>query len=320
MKLKAGDIMIKDFLGVDIEYEKWDSNGQFPLYITLNYSFYLAKIVNKKFMLVLPLSDELPTTKALKKQLVKIQELCQLPVALQLESISNYRRKSFIRNQVPFLTNNQIFLPFLGTFLTNQAHNKASVTVEKFRISTQLLFLYYLYNDTKEIYLADATKDLPYSAMTVSRSVQQLAATELFEIRKEGVNKIIQSKYDKRELFYHIQRYLVSPVSESGYIFKNQLTEKMKLSGESLLSEYTMLSPSRIPTYAIAAQNFDSKYLHSELIDDSLQVKLELWHYDPIVFGSDGNPDWVSVILSLADTTDPRIEEAVDEIINKELG
>lgn len=312
--------MIKDFFGLDIEYEKWETKGQLPLYISLNYSFYLAKIVDQKFMLILPLSDELPTTKALKKQLAKIQELCQFPVALQLASVSNYRRKSFIRNQVPFVTDNQIFLPFLGTFLTNQENNNSATVIEKFRISTQVLFLYYLYSEAKEIYLADATKALPYSAMTMSRSVQQLVATKLFEIRKDGVNKIIQAKYDKKELFYRVRDYLVSPVLDSGYIFKNQLTEKMRLSGESLLSEYTMLSPSRIQTYAVANQNFNRENLHSELIDDSLQVRLELWHYDPTLFSREKNPDWVSVILSLADKDDPRIEEAVEEIIDKELG
>ena len=312
--------MIKDFFGLDIEYEKWETKGQLPLYISLNYSFYLAKIVDQKFMLILPLSDELPTTKALKKQLAKIQEMCQLPVALQLASISNYRRQSFIRNKVPFVTDNQIFLPFLGTFLTNQENNNSATVIEKFRISTQVLFLYYLYSKADEIYLADATKALPYSAMTMSRSVQQLVATELFEIRKDGVNKIIQAKYDKKELFYRVRDYLVSPVLDSGYIFKNQLTEKMRLSGESLLSEYTMLSPSRIQTYAVANQNFNRENLHSELIDDSLQVRLELWHYDPTLFSREKNPDWVSVILSLADKDDPRIEEAVEEIIDKELG
>ena len=81
-----------------------------------------------------------------------------------------------------------------------------------------MLFLAYWYNDKKQIYVSELAKYLPFSAMTISRAVKQLEVTNLFLITKDGVNKVIESKYDKKDLFEGIKQYLSSPIYKSGYI------------------------------------------------------------------------------------------------------
>ena len=55
--------------------------------------------------------EELATLQALKKQIAKIQETDRVPVVLELRTVSSYRRKSLIENNIPFITGKQVFLP-----------------------------------------------------------------------------------------------------------------------------------------------------------------------------------------------------------------
>ena len=100
--------------------------------------------------------------------------------------------KSLIENNIPFITDKQVFLPFIGTMLTDE--KELAKLTGKFVYSTQQLFLFYLYNKKKRLYISEAGKVLPFTAMTLTRAVKQLEATDLFLVAKDGVNKFIESK------------------------------------------------------------------------------------------------------------------------------
>ncbi len=70
---------------------------------------------------------------------------------------------------------------------------------------------------------------LPFTAMTLTRAVKQLEATDLFLVAKDGVNKFIESKYKRDELFEKAKGYLMTPVRKAGYIDKTQVTGKYGL-------------------------------------------------------------------------------------------
>ena len=141
----------------------------------------------------------------------------------------------------------------------------------------------------------------------------------LFLVAKDGVNKFIESKYKRDELFEKAKVYLTTPVRKTGYIDKTQVTENMVFAGETALSEKTMLNPSRVVTYAISEKDYDKTLLTDELIDPDKQIRLELWAYNPKQFSEDNSADDISIVLSFADTNDERIEEAVDELQERRL-
>ena len=93
----------------------------------------------------------------------------------------------------------------------------------------------------------------------------------------------------------------------------------MVFAGETVLSEKTMLNPNRIVTYAVSDKDYDKNLMTEELIDPDKQVRLELWAYNPKQFSEDNCADDISVVLSLIDTNDERIEEAVDELQERRL-
>ena len=138
-------------------------------------------------------------------------------------------------------------------------------------------------------------------------------------MEKDGVNKLIESKYSRYELFEKAKVYLKTPVRKTGYIDKTKVTENMVLAGETALSEKTMLNPSRVVTYAITEKDYDKTLLTEELTDPDKQVRLELWAYNPRQFSDDNCADDISIVLSFGDTVDERIEEAIDELKESRL-
>lgn len=307
--------MLESIFGIPIKYEAWNKQSSLPLYIAGSYDFRMAYIADKRCVIIAP-TEELVTLPALKKQISKIRKEDNVPVVLELQSISFYRRKSLIENNIPFITEKQAFLPFMGTMLTDEKEQKK---MEKFVFSTQQLFLLYLYSKKKQLYISEAVKLLPFTAMTLTRAVRQLETTELFKVTKDGVNKVIESNYERLELFQKAKQYLSTPVHRTGYIDKSQVTSDMVYAGETALAEKTMLNPGRIITYAVSDKKFERKMLTDELIDPEKQVRLELWAYDPKLFSADHIADNLSVALSFDNNTDERIEEAVEELTEGEL-
>ena len=264
--------------GISVKYEAWNHQDYLPIYIAGSYDFHTAYIGNRR-CIMLTSTEELATLPALKKQIEKIQQIDNVPVVFELVTVSNYRRKSLIENNIPFITTKQVFLPFIGTMLTDERFPQK--LTGKFVYSTQQLFLLYLYSKKKRLYISEAGKVLPFTAMTLTRAVKQLEATDLFLIAKDGVNKFIESKYNRYELFEKAEVYLTTPVRKAGYIDKTLVTENMVFAGETALSEKTMLNPNRIVTYAISEKDYDKTLLTEELIDPDEQVRLELWAYNP---------------------------------------
>ena len=292
--------MLTSVFGISIKYEAWNHQDSLPVYIAGSYDFHTAYIGNRRCIMLTP-TEELATLPALKKQIVKIQQIDNVPVVFELTTVSNYRRKSLIENNIPFITDKQVFLPFIGTMLSDE--KEPQKLTGKFVYSTQQLFLFYLYSKKKRLYISEAGKVLPFTAMTLTRAVKQLETTDLFLVAKDGVNKFIESKYKRDELFEKAKVYLTTPVRKTGYIDKTQVTENMVFAGETALSEKTMLNPSRVVTYAISEKDYDKALLTDELIDPDKQVRLELWAYNPKQFSEDNSADDISIVLSFGDTS-----------------
>ena len=308
--------MKTDVFGLTINYKSWDKKQALPLYVAGNYEIDEAIVSNNRFIVMRPIGD-LPTLPAMKKHIEKIQKIDDVPVAFYLKNLSDFRRKGMLESNIPFMTEKQVFLPFIGTLLMEEKNN--ALYKEKFMFSTQQLFLMYLYNRQNKLYVANVGKKLPYSAMTLSRAVKQLEASDLFLVYKDGVNKVIESKYDRRELFERAKPFLLDPVRKYGYIEKSRIDENMVLASESALAKNSMLNSSKLITYAIDEQKMDINQMENELVDPNKQIRLELWGYDPKLFSDDNVADGLSVALSLREIVDERIEEAIDECIEREL-
>lgn len=311
--------MMEEIFGLPVTvHGKWDKEDRLPLFIRECYSFARASIGNVPCLLLTPVEPE-PTLKEMMDHVSGIEKVEPVPVVFHFISINEYRRDVFIRNRIAFITERQAYIPFLGAILMNEGIRKER-RKKCFTYSAQLLVLLYLARREKRLYVSEAAKFLSYSAMTLSRAVAELKDTGLFSVTKAGVNNVIEGVYEGRELFDNVRPYLSSPVRRTGYISRKDVNEDMVLTSENALGAKTMLCPPEISTYAVAKRKFDGTRIVDEFFDEKNQVKIELWAYDPTILSSDGYPDNLSLILSLQDVCDERVEEAAEELLRIEFG
>ena len=128
-------------LGLKLDLKDWNKSDQLPFYILNNFSIQKATFNDIECLSLTP-HEELPTLSALKKQIAVIKKVEDIPVFLNLNSISHFRKQNLIENRIPFiLKDKMVFLPFMATLLTNEQCEE-NTKIEKLTLATQLLFIW----------------------------------------------------------------------------------------------------------------------------------------------------------------------------------
>lgn len=78
--------MFTSVFGISIKYEAWNHQDSLPVYIAGSYDFHTAYIGNRRCIMLAP-TEELATLPALKKQIVKIQQIDNVPVVFELTTV-----------------------------------------------------------------------------------------------------------------------------------------------------------------------------------------------------------------------------------------
>ena len=305
-----------DILVLKLNYTKWNKEKQLPLFI-LNDFLVQKAIINDIECLSLTPKEDLPTLPAFKKQISIIKEIENVPIFLQLDVISSFRRQNLLKNKIPFILKDKIvYLPFMATYLTNTQYEEK--TIEKISLATQLLFTWILYQNANKYYVSDAVKSLGFSNMTLTRAYRQLCATQLLEEHKDGRKIFLTKKLSKVELFNKMKPYLQSPFYTQGYILKKEITKDMIPASEFAFSQHTHLNPPKLKTYAIEKKHSKNIKLQRECYSYDEQVELQIWKYNPLIFSPNQKKiDVISLILSLLGKEDARLDIEIENLLKK---
>jgi hypothetical protein len=311
-----GSVMdLADMLGIKINALPWDGADRLPYVLAEAYDFRKATLDGISCVFAEP-QGEMPPIQALLRNIERMREVEQLPIVLKLSGLSAGRRRALIEARIPFVAEGQAYLPFLGVVLNERLYGEPKPR-EKLMPSAQLVLFSYLYQGSPNIYTNGLDKKLGMSAMQITRAVRQLQRLRLFEVSKEGVKVVISGKANHRALFESAAEYILDPVREIVYMPRGSCEESMPASGLSALSGVSMLAAPAVATYAYYSRT-DRLHGESVLIDREKQARVEIWKYPPaILSGSSDTADTLSVIASLRDEHDERVEQAIEQTLEK---
>ncbi|MDY5463315.1 hypothetical protein [Hornefia butyriciproducens] len=193
---------MKTILGLDIENRPFESERDLPLYISGNYSFKQVIIAGFECVLMKP-DGKMGNVESIQKHLAKVKQVCGLPVAINPEQLSAFRRNSFLNHRIPFVTGKQVYLPFMGTYL--ESLDDKEIRIESFTSSTQAALIRWLLKPEKRIRITDLMKALSYMTMTESRVSKQIGATDCFVIEKDGIANVLTAKSTAKETFRRLE-------------------------------------------------------------------------------------------------------------------
>lgn len=317
-----GEVMmekLQEYFGIQVREEKFKATKGLPLYLVSGRNLQEIEMEGKRFLLVHILEGEKYGVAALKKQMKKYSEATKLEVAFSFSTMTRVQRSALLKANIPFISlPDQVYLPFLGMVFSNQFRKKKLVKTDKMMPVTQQVFLYLFYHTanteiTKSL-IADA---LGVTRTSITRASEQLLQMKLITQERRGKEIYIHCNQKGREFFEQASPFLINPVQKEIYVNDDKIPHDLLKAGETALGEQTMLNPPKIPEYAI--------YKGSEWVAELEEVeeqwewngtvaKLQLWKYDPKVFSKDEYVDPISLICSLKDNTDERVEMQIEEL------
>lgn len=310
---------ITEILGIEVTRVEWEQAKTLPYFLQNKYSFESVKLGDTKCIFIKPIS-ELETINVIKKHLKRLREICDWLVVFELDAITRQRRASFIEAKVAFVVpDKQIYLPFIGVHLQERCDRDEAITpvLEKLQPSAQMLLFAFIIGKNKPMYLSEMTKRFHFSAMTISRAANQLTQTGLISKRNDRVQKLLVSELTPQELYRKLKPYLINPVRKTIYISRTEITAEMFHAGLSALADRSMLNPPMPEVWGMVQSEKLISNAGAHLIDAEKQCALELWKYDPRLICGDGKADALSLSFSLKDITDERVEQMLNDMLNK---
>lgn len=303
-------------LGIKTIYHENEKMQSMPSYILTRYNVKGVTLDGIKSVFVYP-KIELDHINEVKKHLDRIRiVLCATPVLI-LDRLMFRQKEYLLRDRIPFIVEGkQIYLPFMAVYLQNRSDGEKQ-SDRSLLPSAQLLLLYYIYRGCGEILTSDAARALSLTAMSISRASKQLDEIGLVKTEKRGIQKVLYSDKTPKQLFEEAKRYLLNPVKRTVYVPKNEIRDKLLVSGYSALSEYSMLNPPIVDSYSSDSISRWGKSISDTLQNTNDQCAVELWRYDPKKLTGGACVDRLSLALALQNDKDERTEDAVDKMLTR---
>lgn len=304
-----------------ISYEKVElpKNSQ-VIAILANRSFYKIKIGTVTFIGIIPRLDESFSVSTYKKHLGIYIEKFENQCAYILYNPTEKQTDSFIKNKIPFITNdNQIYLSFLGICFNRRAVRIKEINSEKMMPVTQSVFLYMFYKKQKYYLKSEIASELKISRTSLTRASEQLCEMKLIVQTKVGKEYRMELITTGIELYKLAKNYLINPIYEEFYVENSELILRQSVkAGVSALAECSMINSPKINEVAIFKDNEIVESLKKiDIRWDEYEnpVKIQLWKYPPQLFEIENRVDIISLICSFNNIEDERIEGEIEEII-----
>ena len=304
-----------------------------PMYIHETFKLYSINLFNTGIILAELKNEDKLSIQQTEKQVQQIKNLLNLKVVIVLENVQAYNRKRLIEKGINFIVpGKQLYMPDMLIDLRESfVHPKTKQKNETLLPSAQFLLIYHIIHRNQQWKLEehpfkDIAQKLGYTPMAITNAIDKLKYHKLIEVEGEK-EKFMRFRYGRHELWNiaQEQNMLVNPVIKTVYVDEKPKELFLLNCNASALPEYTDLNPSRQEYLAIEKTVFYGLQKSNALVnpnDYEGRYALEVWKYNPLVLVDElpnDRPvvDPLSLYLSVKDSTDERIEMALDKILEK---
>ena len=310
---------LKQSVGDEVSFRKWNAKETLNLQIAGSYDFFYVTVMEVEFLLMKPL--ETMTIQKIKIQMEYVKSKTALETAVLIENSTSYRIKKMLEERIPFIAvEKQMYLPFMALHIRKQREQTRVTEVhEKFTPSTQLLYLYMLYQNIDTFGAEEMAGCLNVSVMTALRGMKELEQIGLVDVdiagqtgRKKVFKRICKNDYYRRG-----RLYLQNPVKKTIYVKYIPKQIEVLKGGLYALAAQTMLGEPAQEIYAVDGKQekgfIDVVVTQEQALEEKLP-KIQLMRYNVGLLAKKEYVDPVTLIVSLGET-DERIEMAIDELM-----
>ena len=283
----------------------------------LMFSFYDIEYRGVQFVVLESKTPVHHTPAQCKKLTSNLSAVLGKPCVMMFDQLASYERNRYIEQGVYFVVSGKyVFLPF---FLIN-ARDSAPINKERLQPAAQYLLLYHLQRKSLEgCTLSDMEKLLPYNYLAVSRAVRQLEVTYLVDVDvSNNGTKRIHFEKEGKQLWEEAEPLMQNPIKSVWYA--DEEVAQGVVGGINALSHYSALNPERMQTKVIHEPEFRKAKETGALPDLNIldgDTRIEVWKYPPVIEKEVGFVDRLSLVLSLREDDDPRVEKEIELMIDR---
>jgi hypothetical protein len=311
---------LRETLSITVVPKKWEDAGKLPLFLRDLYVFFQVSLLDTPYLLMVVRDKEAQTPANIRKQILQVQEKWNGEVIYLRSSVSAYNRKRLIEQKVPSVVpGNQMYLPMLGIDLREHFRQIRSSVPAKLSPSTQAVVLYELLRGAGSGYTPSRLASrLGYTGMTLTRAFDELVSLGLGKVVTEGRERVLCFGEDKRALWERSREFMRSPVTRRTYVRPESQWPGVA-AGLSALAHFTMLAPPSNPVYALCMNDWKKIAVHELPAPEPQSYEIEIWNYSPLLFQEEDVVDRFSLYLSLQDSTDERVQSALEKMMEEVL-
>lgn len=284
----------------------------------LSYDFYNGTFRDADLLFVKPKGAN-PTPRKCAIISERLTLLFGMPVIFILAPAMTYERQRLMEKGVYFVMSEKYAnLPMLV----------AMEKVSSRKIPTQLtpvaqhLLLYHLQVESIEGKSTKAIASLmPYSYESVSLGLTCLSDLGLCaKLPLDTRSKAVKFKHSGKELWEAAKKYVVNPVDRRVYCDALCTERKFPVCGINALAHYTALNPDTEQWVMMTSKVFKEMDSAGSVMNPNEfdgNIIIEIWKYPPVCRKGDSEiyVDRLSLVLSLRQNEDPRVEEEVEQLI-----
>jgi DNA-binding transcriptional regulator YhcF (GntR family) len=314
---------LDESLGIQISIFPWKDQKKLPFFLVDAYTIFESSLLGNPCLIMISKNDVELTPHTIQKHWKQVAKKWSDPCIYISHTISSYTRNRLIQHRIPFIIpNNQIYIPDFGLDL-REHFKQQRIHKEIFSPATQTVIISTLLREkSKSLIPSELAITLGYSPMTMTRVFNELETAGIGKLIKKGKERQWLFEGTRKNLWEQTNEMLRSPIRslEPMKLWPGGKIEHIPLAGLSALAEMTMINSPSLPVYAIGVEEYRQttipKGFQLTHIDEA-DFELEIWNYNPILFSKNEKVDPFSLYLSLRETTDERIETALEELMEK---
>ncbi|MGV8084164.1 MAG: hypothetical protein AB2L09_11115 [Coriobacteriia bacterium] len=295
----------------------WPREAELPQYLAAAYEFLIGTVGERDALWLV--SEKPVTPKVLHKHLAQLEKLWDGPIVAIFGDLTSSQRQRLVAAGIAFVVpDRQVYLPMLGLDLRERTRRQPEERAT-LRPAAQALLIWLLYRGAGVVHSSnDVIQALGYERMTLSRSVNELEAAGALVAGSVRKPKTFRLAGPPKAVWDAMQERLTNPVLRVVGATRDAapLTEA-PLAGLSALSRYSNLAEPAVTIRALPSRLLNKLAPTLTASDEDAEDTdlIEAWKYDPKLLTENDVVDPLSLYLTLRDTNDERIEQALEEML-----
>lgn len=248
----------------------------------------------------------------------KISGSLDKPIVFIFDKMMFYQRKRMIEQGVNFVVSGK-YANLPNLFINVLETSRKEKSTGKLSPVAQYVLLSYIQSRDKDYCTVKKLQEAtPFSYMQITRAIVDIENFGLCETElkpKEGKN--IRFSKDRRSLWVDALPYMRNPVKRTVYTdIADSLEDSARISGMNALAHYSSLNQVKQMSLALNSQDFKTltaSNIEVNTIEGSTAI--QEWIYPPTICTESEYVDPLSLWLSLKDGKNPRVEDALEQLI-----